>query len=110
MLNFNSYGYNTLLVNKIEEAQNAPIDFTGNPVLYLNKVKNEIYLKQFDMASGKTFFGRYIFDVQPVEEPKKDDELKIINDKLDYLYEKFEKMSCQIDTNNNKKKAVKDDE
>lgn len=109
MLNFNSYGYNTLLVNKIEEAQNAPIDFTGNPVLYLNKVKNEIYLKQFDMASGKTFFGRYIFDAQPVEEPKKDDVkemLDLLNEKYDYLY----KMFTEKEAKPRKEKAVKDDE
>lgn len=109
MLNFNSYGYNTLLVNNIEEAKNAPIDFTGNPVLYLNKVKNEVYLKQFDVASGKTFFGRYVFEAEPVEEPK-EDELKIINDKLDYLYKMLEKLDNQADNRNDKRKTVKDDE
>lgn len=109
MYNYNPYSYNSLLVNSIEEAKNAPIDFTGNPVLYLNKVKNEVYLKQFDMASGKTFFGKYIFTAEPAEEPQKDDikeMLNVLNDKYNYLYKKL----TEKETKSKQEKAVKDDE
>lgn len=103
MYNFNPYNNNTLVVNTIEEARNAPIDFTGNPVLYLNKVKNEVYLKQFDMSSGKTFFGRYIFEAEPIEEKPKD-EIKQLKEQVANLYKLLEEKETKT------KKAVKDDE
>lgn len=105
MYNFNPYGYNSLIVTTIEEAKNAPIDFSGKPVLYLNKVKNEVYLKQFDMSSGKTFFGRYIFEAEPPQEQSKD-ELKELKEQIANLYKLLE----EKETKPKKEKAVKNDE
>ncbi len=105
MYNYNPYNYNPILVNNIEEAKNAPIDFGGNPVLYLNKVKNEVYLKQFDMGTGKTFFGRYIFEAEPEKKQPKD-ELKELKEQVANLY----KLLSEKETKPKKEKAVKDDE
>ncbi len=109
MYNFTPYSYTALPVANIKEAETAPIDISGNPVLYFNRVENEIYLKQFDMATGKTFFGKYIFAVAPVKEEPKDDVkemLNLLNEKYDYLYRMF----TEKETNSKEKKAVKNDE
>lgn len=121
MYNFNPYSYNALPVNSIQEAETAPVDYSGNPVFYFNSRENEIYLKRFDMTSGKTLFGKYAFvPATPVEPPK--DEFKVINEKLDYLYKLMEgnKLDCHANARNDgtsedkttkrKEKAVKDDE
>lgn len=105
MYNFTPFSYNTRAVTNISEAKNAPIDISGNPVFYFNSVSNEIYMKQFDLKTGNTFLGTYKFVAEPVEEQPKD-ELKLINEKLDYLY----KLCTEKDVKPKKEKAVKDDE
>ncbi|MCM1003580.1 MAG: hypothetical protein NC408_04490 [Candidatus Gastranaerophilales bacterium] len=110
MFNYNLYNYNNIFVDSIKEAEAAPIDFSGNPVFYLNKKENEVYLKQFNMQTGKTFFGKYVFaPIVPQEEPQKVDNeimetLKRLEDKCNYLYERIEDKEVRT----KKEKAVKD--
>ncbi|MCM1338952.1 MAG: hypothetical protein NC191_04715 [Muribaculaceae bacterium] len=92
MFNYSPYTYNNLFVDNIKEAEASAIDFSGNPVFYLNKKENEVYVKQFNTQTGKIFFGKYVFTPITPEEPKEDvmTMLKKLDDKYNYLYERFE--------------------
>lgn len=112
MYNFNPYSYNALPVNSIDEAKNSAIDLSGKPVFYFNRVKNEIYLKQFDANTAKTYFGKYVFSEMPVEKPKQDEieELKAQIADLYKLISVKENDKEIKDLKPKKEKAAKDDE
>lgn len=56
-------------VSNKNEATAYQVDLVyGFPTFFYNKVKNEIYLKQFDVQNGNAIF-KVFGEIQPVEEP-----------------------------------------
>lgn len=89
------YGYRVYFVGSIEEAQNSMPDMQGNPVFFFNQNSQEVYVKQFNLQTGKADFIKFI---RSNIEPRKD-EIKELNEKVEELYKLVKP-----------KKAVKDDE
>ena len=87
-------GNKILAVANKEEATGAPVDLvSGTPSFFYNKSNGEIYLKQFDVASGTAIFKVYGEIVQPKEDVKEpvqavnyDKELHYIADGIDNLH------------------------
>lgn len=114
MYNYNLYSYSNPFVDSIKEAETTPIDFSGNPTFFFNRKENEVYLKQFNLQTGKTFFGKYVFSpIVPEEQPKSElntdilDSLKRLESKCDYLYGMLENSK---ENKPKREKGVKDDE
>lgn len=87
-------GNKILAVANKEEATGAPVDLvSGTPSFFYNKSNGEIYLKQFDVASGTAIFKVYGEIAQPKEDVKEpvqavnyDKELHYIADGIDNLH------------------------
>lgn len=87
-------GNKILAVANKEEATGAPVDLvSGTPSFFYNKSNGEIYLKQFDVASGTAIFKVYGEVIQPKEDVKEpiqavnyDKELHYIADGIDNLH------------------------
>ena len=99
-----SVGNKMNFVSNREEATASPVDLiNGAPSFFFNKEKNEFYLKQFDVPTGKGIFKTYI-EAQTSEEPTKEVyDPSIIEQKIDYLkegiaglYRKLEQMDKPV--------------
>lgn len=87
-----------------EEATGTAVDLiNGTPSFFYNKSNGEIYLKQFDIPTGKGIFKTYI-EAQISEEPTKEVyDTSVIEQKIDYLkegiaglYRKLEQMNQPV--------------
>lgn len=83
-------GFRTMLVSNIEEANASQVSTDGQPAFYYNKGKNEIYLKQFDIATGGAIFQRFELAKMPVNNAN---ETKLSNDYL----KRFDAIESKLD-------------
>ena len=99
-----SVGSKIIPVANKEEATGTAVDLVnGTPSFFYNKSNGEIYLKQFDIPTGKGIFKTYI-EAQMSEEPTKEiHDPSIIEQKIDYLkegiaglYRKLEQMDKPV--------------
>ena len=70
-------------VTNIEEANATQIDIQGTPTFFFNQSANEVYLKKFNINTGKADFVKFIKANEVVE--KKEDNFKKLNDRLDSI-------------------------
>lgn len=79
-------GSKIIPVSNREEAIGSAVDLVnGTPSFFYNKSNGEIYLKQFDIPTGKGIFKTYI-ETQPEIEETKDQQVIINYDKeINYL-------------------------
>jgi hypothetical protein len=91
--------FSTIPVTSIEEANAYRVDLYGTPTFFYNAGSNEVYLKRTNQTGLADFivFKRTENEV----EVEKEDNFKIINEKLDNLQNLLEVKN---------KKAVKNDE
>ena len=89
-------------VSNREEATASPVDLiNGTPSFFFNKEKNEFYLKQFDVPTGKGIFKTYI-EVQIQEEPTTEEihayekEFEYLKEGIAGLYRKLEQMNQPV--------------
>ena len=99
-----SVGSKIIPVANKEEATGTAVDLVnGTPSFFYNKSNGEIYLKQFDIPTGKGIFKTYI-EAQISEKPTKEVyDPSVIEQKIDYLkegiaglYRKLEQMNQPV--------------
>ena len=91
--------FNIIPVTSVEEANAYRVDLYGTPTFFYNAGSNEVYLKRTNQTGLADFI---VFKRVEVEvEVEKEDNFKIINEKLDNLQNLLEVKN---------KKAVKNDE
>lgn len=85
--------YKAIPVTNKSEANSIIPNPTGEPILFINKASNEIYLKQVDINTGVGIFQEYILKPVEEEKPKKSDdkEYKALSAKLDEIKTILEK-------------------
>ena len=95
-------GSKMVLVANKEEATGSPVDLiNGTPSFFYNKSNGEIYLKQFDIPTGKGIFKTYaeipVVDEQPTKDKSNpyEQELHYIREGVEGLY----RMLAQIQEN-----------
>ena len=100
-----SIGSKIIPVSNREEATASPVDLiNGTPSFFYNKEKNEVYIKQFDVPTGKGVFKTFI-ELQPTEEPLTEvkepvkanpykEEFRYLKDGIDGLYRVLADMQC----------------
>lgn len=79
-------------VSNKEEATASPVDLVnGTPSFFYNKEKNEVYIKQFDVPTGKGIFKTFV-EVQPMVDEQVpqinpyEQELRYIREGVEGLY------------------------
>lgn len=94
-------------VSNREEATASPVDLiNGTPSFFYNKEKNEVYIKQFDVPTGKGVFKTFI-EIQPIEEPRTEvteqekinpykEDFRYLKDGIDGLYRVLAEIQCPI--------------
>ena len=91
--------FNIIPVTSVEEANAYRVDLYGTPTFFYNAGSNEVYLKRTNQTGLADFI---VFKRVEVEvEVEKEDNFKIINEKLDNLQNLLEVKN---------KKVVKNDE
>ena len=91
--------FNIIPVTSVEEANAYRVDLYGTPTFFYNAGSNEVYLKRTNQTGLADFI---VFKRVEVEvEAEKEDNFKIINEKLDNLQNLLEVKN---------KKVVKNDE
>lgn len=79
-----------LAVTNKDEANATPVEFNGVPTFFFNQNANEIYLKQFDIATGGKLEVFRKVDVTAEEEkkeaPVQTQDFKELNTKIDELH------------------------
>lgn len=91
--------FNIIPVTSVEEANAYRVDLYGTPTFFYNAGSNEVYLKRTNQTGLADFI---VFKRVEVEvETEKEDNFKIINEKLDNLQNLLEVKN---------KKVVKNDE
>lgn len=85
--------YKAIPVTNKSEANSVIPSPTGEPILFINKASNEVYLKQIDTNTGIGIFQEYILKPIEEEKPKKTDdkEYKALSAKLDEIKTILEK-------------------
>lgn len=79
-------GSKIIPVSNKEEATGTAVDLVnGTPSFFYNKSNGEIYLKQFDIPTGKGIFKTYV-EIQPeIEEPKEQQTVINYDKEINYL-------------------------
>ena len=102
-----SVGSKIIPVSNREEATASPVDLiNGTPSFFYNKEKNEVYIKQFDVPTGKGVFKTFI-ELQPVEEPITEvkeqvsinsykEDFRYLKDGIDGLYRVLAEIQCPV--------------
>ena len=76
-----------IAVTNREEANATPVEFNGVPMFFFNQNSNEIYLKQFDIATGgKLETYRKIDTVAEPEKVVEQPNYKELNTKIDEIH------------------------
>ena len=76
-----------LAVTNKDEANATPVEFNGMPTFFFNQNANEIYLKQFDIATGgKLETYRKIDTVAEPEKVVEQPNYKELNTKIDEIH------------------------
>ena len=90
-------GNKIILVSNKEEATGTAVDLiNGTPTFFYNKSNGEIYLKQFDIPTGKGIFKTYI-ETQPEVEKIKEQPIIINYDKqINYLIQGMDNLHRMI--------------
>lgn len=97
-----SVGNKMNFVSNREEATASPVDLiNGTPSFFFNKEKNEFYLKQFDVPTGKGIFKTYVETQIPeettIEETHNfEKEFEYLKEGIAGLYRKLEQMNQPV--------------
>lgn len=76
-----------IAVTNKEEANATPVEFNGVPMFFFNQNSNEIYLKQFDIATGgKLETYRKVDAVAEPEKVVEQPNYKELNTKIDEIH------------------------
>ncbi len=90
----------TIPVTNIEEANAFRVDINGTPTFFYNAGKNEIYMKRTNTKTGLADFVVFGRAEQPKVETKQstyEQDIKMLNDKIDGLYSLFTTVSLKSD-------------
>ena len=92
-----SVGSKIIPVANKEEATGTAVDLVnGTPSFFYNKSNGEIYLKQFDIPTGKGIFKTYI-ETQPENETSKEQPVIINYDKqINYLIQGMDNLHRMV--------------
>lgn len=92
-----SSGSKIIPVSNREEATGTAVDLVnGTPSFFYNKSNGEIYLKQFDIPTGKGIFKTYI-ETQPEIETQKEQPVIINYDKqINYLIQGMDNLHRMV--------------
>lgn len=98
-------GFRTMLVSNIEEANASQVTTDGQPAFYYNKGKGEIYLKQFDIATGGAIFQKFTLATMPLNENNDTKETNIFSKRFDKIESKLDMLASIFEDKSKKKKG-----
>lgn len=98
-------GYRTMLVSNVDEANASQISTDGQPTFFYNKGKGEIYLKQFDVATGGAIFQKFQLATTPLNESKSINDKDVYADRLNSIESKLDMLAGMFEDKPKKKKV-----
>ena len=90
-------GNKIIPVSNKEEATATPVDLVnGTPSFFFNKEKNEFYIKQFDVPTGKGIFKTYIETIQETETDKEQPLIINYDKQINYLIQGMDNLHRMV--------------